>query len=221
MYLHQGWHLILIVLLLTVASVVFSHTPAMQSGSLLGLTVGFWFYTSLLMAILHQVYVWFCWRAELLYKTLSTKFGRKAFRYYTILFSILFLLRPVLVWTVGISNRNSLQLQNDVLIAIVIFLAVPFLYTMWSVKKYFDFNRAFGADHFFDEVRKLPFVRKGAFRITSNAMYVFGFFILWIIALLCRSQAALLSAAFQHLYIWVHYYCTEKPDIAKIYGDKT
>jgi len=29
---------------------------------------------------------------------------------------------------------------------------------------------------------------------------------------------ALLLAGFNHLYIWVHYYCTEKPDMERIYG---
>ncbi len=30
--------------------------------------------------------------------------------------------------------------------------------------------------------------------------------------------AALISAAFQHAYIWVHYWCTELPDMRAIYG---
>ena len=29
---------------------------------------------------------------------------------------------------------------------------------------------------------------------------------------------ALAVALFQHAYIWVHYYCTEKPDMRRIYG---
>ena len=49
-------------------------------------------------------------------------------------------------------------------------------------------------------------------------MYTFGFLILWILGLVCLSQAALMAALFNHLYIWVHYYCTELPDIYAIYG---
>jgi len=30
--------------------------------------------------------------------------------------------------------------------------------------------------------------------------------------------AALAAALFQHACIWVHYYCTEKPDMELIYG---
>ena len=57
----------------------------------------------------------------------------------------------------------------------------------------------------------------GIFRLTGNAMYVFGFFVLWTPGLFFLSQAALLAAAFNHLYIWVHYYCTSA-DIRHIYG---
>ena len=40
----------------------------------------------------------------------------------------------------------------------------------------------------------------------------------WILGLVFLSQAALLAAMFNHLYIWVHYYSTEKPDMRLIYG---
>ena len=32
------------------------------------------------------------------------------------------------------------------------------------------------------------------------------------------SSLALVAAAFNHLYIWVHYWSTERPDMARIYG---
>ena len=57
------------------------------------------------------------------------------------------------------------------------------------------------------------------FKYTDNAMYKFGFLILWSIALFTLSKAALLAAAFNHLYIWVHFYFTELPDIRQIYGE--
>jgi hypothetical protein len=49
-------------------------------------------------------------------------------------------------------------------------------------------------------------------------MYTFGFLMLWVPGLLLLSQAALLAAAFNHAYIWVHYYATELPDIHYLYG---
>jgi Phospholipid methyltransferase len=49
-------------------------------------------------------------------------------------------------------------------------------------------------------------------------MYTFGFFGLWVIALFARSHAALVGAVFQHAYVWVHYVCTEQPDMEVLYG---
>ena len=55
------------------------------------------------------------------------------------------------------------------------------------------------------------------FRWTSNAMYVFAIQSLWLFGILAASKLALIAAAFQAVYIWVHYYATEKPDMAFIY----
>jgi hypothetical protein len=49
-------------------------------------------------------------------------------------------------------------------------------------------------------------------------MYLLIFLALWAIALYFRSHAALVAALFQHAYIWVHYGCTERPDMELIYG---
>lgn len=65
----------------------------------------------------------------------------------------------------------------------------------------------------------MPLVEQGAFKFSNNAMYTFAFYLLWAITLLIGSQAALSVALFQHAYIWVHHYCTEKPDMDIIYGD--
>jgi hypothetical protein len=42
--------------------------------------------------------------------------------------------------------------------------------------------------------------------------------ILWVPGLWWASPAALVVALFNHLYIWVHYYATERPDMRRIYG---
>jgi protein-S-isoprenylcysteine O-methyltransferase Ste14 len=97
---------------------------------------------------------------------------------------------------------------------------VPVVYTAWSVGRYFGIPRALGGDHFRQEYRELPLVREGAFKYSSNAMYAFVFLVFWAIALLTGSRAALASALFQHAYIWVHFYCTEEPDMQVIYGGR-
>ena len=49
-------------------------------------------------------------------------------------------------------------------------------------------------------------------------MYKFVFLLLWIPGILFQSKAALIAALFQHIYIWIHYYFTELPDMKFIYG---
>ena len=88
---------------------------------------------------------------------------------------------------------------------------------LYSVRTYFGFKRAYGIDHFDESYRQRPFVREGIFRFTANAMYTYGFLILWVPGLIFSSKAALIAAGFNHLYIWVHYYTTELPDIRFIY----
>ena len=97
-------------------------------------------------------------------------------------------------------------------------LLAPALYTLWSVGHYFGLARALGGDHFRVKYREMPMVREGAFRWTGNAMYALAFLGLWSIAFLTGSLGALSLALFQHAYVWVHYYCTEEPDMKLIYG---
>lgn len=51
-------------------------------------------------------------------------------------------------------------------------------------------------------------------------MYAFAFLGLWSIAFLTGSLAALSLALFQHAFVWVHYYCTEEPDMKLVYGPR-
>lgn len=62
----------------------------------------------------------------------------------------------------------------------------------------------------------------GLARSSSNTLALpqsIAFLLLWSIALFQGSQPALIVAIFQHAYIWVHYFCTEKPDMEIIYPD--
>ena len=97
-------------------------------------------------------------------------------------------------------------------------LLLPAVSTMHSAGKYFGFARALGGDHFFERYRTMPMVREGAFQYSTNAMYTFVFLGLWGIGLICASLAALAVALLQHAYIWVHWYCTEQPDLVVLYG---
>ena len=128
--------------------------------------------------------------------------------------------RPVTVILVGWADDAPIglpRIAEYVLGGLCIALAA---WTMHSVLKYFTIRRAVGGDHFRDEIAAMPMVQEGAFKYTSNAMYGVAFLGLWGFAFLFGSWNALIVAFFQHCYIWVHWYCTEKPDMEWIYGNR-
>jgi protein-S-isoprenylcysteine O-methyltransferase Ste14 len=63
----------------------------------------------------------------------------------------------------------------------------------------------------------MPLVTEGAYQWTPHAMYVLVFLALWAFAFLAGSLAALSLAIFEHAYVWVHYFFTEKPDMDLMY----
>ncbi|TWT87427.1 hypothetical protein Mal64_29660 [Pseudobythopirellula maris] len=173
------------------------------------------FGTAVAMPIAHQLFVWLAWRTELGSKAVSRTIG---FGGYMALFFLLFGGRFVtLLWLAWI-DRGSLGLPSALAATAGVLLAMPGVYTMHSVARYFGFARAAGADHFDERYRTMPLVRRGVFRYTSNGMYAVAFLLFWAIALGFNSSAALVVAAFSHAYIWVHYYATERPDMAWLYG---
>jgi len=130
---------------------------------------------------------------------------------------VLLLSRPLSLMLVAVSDGNSLGLPLFVRVTAALVLAVPAIYTLYSVVRYFGIARAAGRDHFDPAYRDLPLVRQGIFRLTSNAMYTYAFLILWSIAIAYGSRAGMIVAVFNHAYIWVHYVCTERPDMREIY----
>jgi len=174
------------------------------------------FWCAVLFPVLHQVYVWITWRLELRESLISRTIG---FHSYVVIFFILFIGRFISLFVLAWVDRGSLGLNQFAQVAISILLIVPGLYAMYSVRRYFGFERAAGADHFDERYRNMPLVKEGIFRFTSNGMYLYAFLLFWAIALAFNSAAALAVAAFSHVYIWVHHYATEKPDMEFLYSD--
>lgn len=217
MFQKQGQHLLLLIVLLL--GVYFLATGDVLSGQLWGISTETWLWIAVAIPVLHQIVVALLWRSQLYQDKMTEWFGDRAFSVFKVIFTILFIGRPVSLILLGISNANTLDLNPLLAYALAVFLFIPFAYTMYSVFHYFGIDRAYGEDHFRPAAyRGKPFVKQGMFKYTDNAMYKFGFLILWAIALVFLSKAALLAAAFNHLYIWVHFYFTELPDIKHIYG---
>ena len=213
----QLLHIVALVVLLFFVRSSFD-IPGFEKGHFLGVSTSIWVVISISDAVIHQVYVWFCWRAELHGQLLSKWFGSNSFRKYSLLFAILIILRPISIFVLGWANRGTLAINYWAGFLVSLILLFRAVYCMYSVAHYFSFKRAVGIDHFEKKFQSEPLVRQGIFRWTPNAMYVFGFFTLWIPAFLFQSIAALVVAGFSHIYIWVHFFATEKPDMLRIYG---
>lgn len=211
----QIHHFLLLALLLLGVSALLDDVA--RSGQIFGVPTHIWFWLSLAVPILHQIYVWFFWRTQLKYGLITQIFRSHGFLVYAVGFTVLIVSRPVLIILLSLSNRNSIILSHAFVYALSLILALLSGYVFHSVRTYFGFKRAYGIDHFNESYRHLPFVREGIFRFASNAMYTFGFLILWVPGLIFFSKAALIAAAFNHMYIWVHYYTVELPDIRFIY----
>ena len=86
--------------------------------------------------------------------------------------------------------------------------------------KYLGFLRAAGSDHFDPKYRDMPFEKRGIFKWTPNAMYIFGIGIPFALATATGSQSMFIVAIYTYISIWLHYFCTEKEDFKIIYGNK-
>ncbi|MFW5800759.1 MAG: methyltransferase [Spirochaeta sp.] len=217
-YLFTGQIQHLLMLSLLVPGAVFLAESGISGGRWMGISDRQWLYFMLAAAVLHQLVVALVFRLQLMYAVLTRLFGRLDMVVWGCVFIPFFFLRPVSLLGLGLSSAGTLDISLHTSILLGGVLMLPALYTLWSVYRWFGMRRALGGDHFRRVYREMPLVTQGAFRLTSNAMYSFAFLLLWAIAIFTRSEAALAGALFQHTYIWVHWYCTEEPDMRVLYG---
>lgn len=214
----QSWHLVALLLLLA-GIVALWNTPGLLTGQVWGLSTTVWLTIALAVPIIHQIYVWLIWRTQLDSDWVMQRFPRYGFTVYVVIFMLLLAARLIAIGLLTVSNRDTLSLTPSIRYGLTLLLAIPSLYLGYSVIRYFGIVRAAGADHFDPAYQRMPLVKVGIYRYTGNGMYLFGFMALWIPGLVLASKAALLVALFNHVYIWVHYYCTELPDMSRIYGN--
>ena len=212
----QAWHLSLLAVLISISTTF--AAPSLGDGNWLGVADKTWFWMAISLAVLQQLLVWIVFRSQLGWGLLTRLLGKADLVVWGILFMPLLIARPVFLFGLAMSDQDSMTLPRIVELTLGLVLLPPALYALYSVKRYFGIERALGGDHFRKRYREMPMVREGAFRWSGNAMYAFAFLLLWSIAFLSGSLAALSVAFFQHAYVWVHYYCTEEPDMTLIYG---
>jgi len=208
---HQFWHLggTIVLFYLGVKIVDLEN----NTNAFLGIRALEWFIITMSIPLIHQAYVWICWRSELCWKSISNTIG---FKGYLIFFFILIISRLSAIILCFV-DYGSLYKPGWLAWILGLILFIPGAYTVYSVKKYFGFLRAAGADHFDPKYRDLPFEKRGIFKWTPNAMYVFGLGIPFSFAVATGSQSMFVVAIYTYISIWLHYFCTEKEDFKVIY----
>ena len=186
-----------------------------NTSTFLGISALSWFMIGMAIPLLHQVYIWLCWRSELCWKSISNSIG---FKGYLIVFFILIISRFSAVILCFV-DYGSLYKPGWLAWIISIIIFIPGLYTMYSVKKYFGFIRAAGADHFDLKYKNMSFEKRGIFKWSSNAMYMFGLSIPFAFAISTGSESMFIVSVYSYISIWLHYFCTEKEDFKIIYGN--
>ena len=187
-----------------------------NTNTFIGISSLGWFMIAMSIPLIHQAYVWICWRSELCWNTISKTIGFKA---YVIIFFILIISRLSAIILCFV-DYGSLYQPGWIAWILSVIIFIPGAYTMYSVKKYFGFLRAAGADHFDPKYKHMPFEKRGIFKWTPNAMYVFAIGIPFALATATGSQSMFIVAIYTYKSIWLHYFFTEKEDFKAIYGNK-
>jgi len=208
---HQIWHLGGTIVLFYIGAQLVDFKG--NTNTFLGISALSWFMIAMSVPIIHQAYVWICWRSELCWQSISNTIG---FKGYVIIFFILIISRLSAI-VLCFVDYGSLYKPGILAWIISIILFIPGVYTMYSVKKYFGFLRAAGADHFDPKYRDMPFEKRGIFKWSPNAMYVFAIGIPFAFAVAAGSQSMFVVAIYTYISIWLHYFCTEKEDFKVIY----
>ena len=191
---------------------------AVPAGQWLGFSTREWYLTATITPIIHQIYIWLCWRGELYFKALSKVFGRKAFTVFTVIFFLLISIRFFSIIAVCFADYQSLDIPGQARYPLSFILHLPALYAIYSVARYFGITRAAGEDHFKpEEYRNRPFVKQGMYKYSSNVLYVYVMLIFLAVAVVSASKGGFLAAFYMYATVWTHYFCTEKPDISYIY----
>jgi protein-S-isoprenylcysteine O-methyltransferase Ste14 len=187
----------------------------------LGLTGYGWAVFSIWAAVVHQLVVAVGFRLQLHRNLLSRVFGARDMQVWAAIFMPLLLARPVTLCLIGLADTVPITGFRLGEVAIGLGLLALAVWAMHSVLVHFTLPRALGGDHFRESYAAMAMVRSGVFKYTSNAMYGVVFLGFWGIALVFGSWNAIVVALFQHGYIWVHMYCTEAPDMRRIYQSDT
>ena len=120
---YQIWHLISLIAITIVIHLYLSNNPEVLSGHLSGIATKTWFWLSIAIPVIHQIYVWLVWRLELYQSTFTKRFGLKiSFNMYVTGFSALFVSRLITLIILAYSNKDTLNMKPNIAYALVLLI---------------------------------------------------------------------------------------------------
>jgi hypothetical protein len=218
LFKNQGYHLLIWVILGGVLYFESRQFVDGKSGLVWGWSGFTWVVFSWVLAALHQGWIWFFWRMELYKKAISGRFGDRGFAMFRVGFGMLILTRLFTVIPISMATPDSLSMPHWLSLGFIVITTPFIIWGMYCVVAYFGMTRAFGADHFFESYRGGTLERRGIFKYIPNSMYTVVLLALYHPGFLLNSRLGLITALAHHLFVWTHYFCTERPDMKEIYS---
>ena len=215
----QAYHLLVWIVLGGLLYLESRHYVDSSTARFWGLSAIKWLFVSWILAALHQGWVWFFWRMELYRGKVSGWFGPRGFLLFRVGFVLLALARLLAIVMIALAAPGTLEIPRWLSLGLIVITTPFILWGLYSVVAYFGVTRAFGADHFIDKYRGGTLETRGIFRYVPNTMYTVILLALYHPALLLSSRLGLIAALAHHLFVWTHYFCTERPDMRQIYGE--
>ena len=216
---YQGYHLLAFLLL---GGLLYYTTLACPDGETQAgkLSTSQWIWFSWIFAGIFQFWVAFFWRLELYGNRISACLGKAGFPIYRAGYVVFGLLRLLPIIPIALTSRDTATVPAWFSLP---FLAVTIPLSLWGLycaAFYFGITRASGADHFDAAYRSAALEKRGIYQYIPNVMYTVVLLAIYHPGLVWQSVPGLVAAAAHHAFVWVHYFCTEKPDMREIYGQR-
>ncbi|CAB1057715.1 hypothetical protein D1BOALGB6SA_2468 [Olavius sp. associated proteobacterium Delta 1] len=179
-----------------------------------------WIWFSWIFAGIFQFWIAFFWRLELYGGRISAWMGRAGFSLYRTGYVVFGLLRLLPLIPIALTSRGTASVPAWISLPFLA-LTIPLsLWGMYCATVYFGITRASGADHFIPAYRDKNLEKRGIYKYIPNVMYTVVLLALYHPGLIWQSAQGIIAAAAHHAFVWVHYFCTEKPDLKEIYGNR-
>ncbi len=215
----QGYHLLAFAAVGTGLD-LFVGTFAAHQNQIWGLSARGWTLFSWVAGFLFQTWIVLIWRLEYHYRWGTSVFGSAAFTVHRVGFVFLGAGRFLALIPIALSTAGTLRVPRPLTTTLIVLSTPAIVWGLYSVVRYFGLNRAFGADHFDPDCRQRPLENRGVFRYIPNGMYTIVLLLVYHPGLAAHSTPALVAGLAHHLLVWCHYFCTEKPDMQLIYGNR-